>query len=225
MRTLELAAVSKTMIPAHDYLSARVGRRVRLQALLGVTTLTVFASSISIFQLSAQPIINPAQAWGPINNGICMAISVVRTSNASWHDVEFDLALRNVGCKDVHLNLGLMLGNGKEQQPVALQITLKDTKGVARDFSYSLAAGVIGGRIDDFLVALPAGATYVMRFNLERFCCRTQQVKLGVGHYRLAARFEGKGARSLNLDTPGIARLSFWKGIVRSNSVEFEVSP
>jgi hypothetical protein len=199
-------------------------RRFIVNALV-VATLTFFSGFFSYLPLLAQPIINPAQACGPTNNGICMALSAVRTGRTSWHDVDFDLAFRNVGSRDVILNLGFMLSNGKVQHPAAVQLTLRDSKGVAREFSYTSGLGAIGGRMDDLPVALPSGATYVMRFNLERFCCRAQQVKLKTGRYRLTARVEGRGARSLNVDTPGIALWNFWKGIVRSNSVEFEVSP
>lgn len=200
-----------------------IDRRPIVKA-LGVAALTFFFGLFSYPPLSAQPIINPAQTWGPTNNGMCMALSAVRTVNTSWHDVEFDLAFRNAGTTDFFLNLGFTLNNGKQQHPDAIQITLTDSKGRAREFDYSSGLGGIGGRIDDLLVAFPSGATYVMRFNLERFCCRAQQVTLKAGRYRLSAHIKGRGARSLNSDTPGIALLNFWKGLARSNSVEFEVS-
>jgi hypothetical protein len=50
-------------------------------------------------------------------------------------------------------------------------------------------------------------------------------VALGAGHYRIAARFEGKGPRYLmNGDGPRMAHMNFWMGVLQSNTAEFEVS-
>jgi hypothetical protein len=49
-------------------------------------------------------------------------------------------------------------------------------------------------------------------------------VRPGSERYRISARFEGHRATSLNLDTPGIALVNFWKGTVQSEVLEFEVS-
>jgi hypothetical protein len=49
-------------------------------------------------------------------------------------------------------------------------------------------------------------------------------VTLTPGRYRILARFQGEGARTTNLDMPGVALMNFWKGTVQSNPVEFVVS-
>jgi hypothetical protein len=43
------------------------------------------------------------------------------------------------------------------------------------------------------------------------------------GQYRIGSRFVGTGAMSINSDTPGIGLMNFWKGILRSNSIVFQV--
>lgn len=40
---------------------------------------------------------------------------------------------------------------------------------------------------------------------------------------QIQARFDGQGARSVNLDTPGIALLNLWKGTLQSNALSFDV--
>jgi hypothetical protein len=49
-------------------------------------------------------------------------------------------------------------------------------------------------------------------------------LKLAAGRHRIAARFEGQEARTVNLDMQGAALLNFWKGTVESNVVDFVVS-
>jgi hypothetical protein len=78
------------------------------------------------------------------------------------------------------------------------------------------------GRVDDFIVALPSGGTYILRIDLAQLSLYPK-LELRPGRYQLAVRFEGKGLQWLNLDTPNIAVWRFWKGIAQSNSVEFEI--
>lgn len=68
---------------------------------------------------------------------------------------------------------------------------------------------------------------YAIRVSLDQYWSSATKefgIKLGRGRYRLEARFHGQGAQSLNLDTPGVGLLNFWKGTLRSNSLAFEIS-
>jgi len=152
-----------------------------------------------------------------------MAISPVRLGIAIQQDVEFYLAFQNIGAKDFVLNLGMMLGNGKVQEPGAIRLILTEPNGQTREFQCSNVRA-IGGRVDDFLAALPVGATYILKLNLNQYCCSTPGVKLAAGRYRIAAQYKGMGAQYVNLDTPGIRLLNFWTGSLQTNPLEFEIA-
>jgi hypothetical protein len=106
------------------------GRKCAL-ALFAVTALASVQSCLFSSRLSAQPIINSEQVWGPTSDGMRMAISAVSPGNAP-HGAEFFVAFQNAGSKDVVLNLGFMDSNGKEQYPGAVQLTLTDSKAQAK---------------------------------------------------------------------------------------------
>jgi hypothetical protein len=171
--------------------------------------------------LSAQPIISPQQVWGADSDGVRMALSAANPA-ASPSGAEFDLAFQNIGSKDALLNLGIMVGGF--QEPWAIRLILTDPNEKTREILYrSPRVGVIRGRADDFIVALPARGTYVLRIDLAGLSAYPK-LKLRAGRYRLAALLEGKGPQFLNLDTPGIGGWPFWKGIAQSNSVDFDIS-
>ena len=190
---------------------------------LFVTTTLALAASFNCSPLSAQPIINPMPIWSPATDGMRMAISVVKPGIATQQDIEFYLAFQNIGSKDFVLNLGMMLGNGKVQEPDAIRLMLTDPNGQTREFQCSKVPA-IGGRVDDFLAALPVGATYVLKLNLNQYCCIAPVVKLTAGRYRIAAQFKGRGAQFVSLDTPGIRLLNFWTGSVQTKFLEFEIA-
>jgi len=134
------------------------------------------------------------------------------------------VALQNTSNADFVVNLGSMLANGKVMWPQAVRLVLTDATGHTRELHFfDRRYPVIAGRIDDFIVALRAGATYSFPVSLDQYL--SPAMKLGPGRYRIAARFEGHGAMSLNLDTPGIGLMNFWKGTVQSDTLEFEVAP
>ena len=81
--------------------------------------------------------------------------------------------------------------------------------------------------MDDFPVALRAGSVYTLRLSLNQYwspATKEFELKLTDGRHRIAARFEGHGAETTNLDMTGVALLNFWKGAVQSDGVDFEVS-
>lgn len=188
--------------------------------------MTMFTPSavLVIFGLSpvfAQYTINPEQAWGDVRDGMRMAIST--SDRTIHHDSAFYIAFQNVGSKDSVLNLGIMLSNGEVSEPSAVLLTLTDSAGHDTGLSCQKLS-VIVGRPHDFIVALPAGATYVLKLKLGE--CQSPifpTLKLKAGRYRIAARFEGKEAQ-YNLDTPGLRLLNFWKGVLKSNSQEFDLA-
>ncbi len=168
-----------------------------------------------------------AGEWGSANAGLRMAISSVSPATERIEEPQFCVGIENVGDSDVVVNLGSMLSNGKVMFPEAVRLLLTDLRDATRELQYfDRRYPGIAGRVDDFIVALRAGSVYTIRVSVDRYWSPTTKewgIKLASGRYRIEARFEGHGARYLNLDTPGIALLNFWKGTLQSNSLSFEV--
>jgi len=168
------------------------------------------------------------QVWGATSNGLRMAISPVMSGAMPSQEAEFYVAFQNVGDKDVVLNLGTMLANGKVHFPDSVRLLLTDAQGKTRElwFSDKRYPG-IAGRVDDYTVALRNGAIYVLRLNLDQYWSPSTdefESRLDPGHYRIAAQFGGTGAKIVNGDMEGVELVNFWKGLLESNRLEFDVS-
>ena len=168
-----------------------------------------------IFSAAANPVSRAAadcgRAVGDIE--ICLASS----------GSTLELALRNVGERDVTLNLGYMMANGKVQLPTHIAMKFTDAKGQTRIFQFAdKRYSAVAGRIDDFIVPLRSGSTYTLQMTLDQFWCQQTNefsIPLHSGKNYLTARFEGSGANYVNLDMPGIKLMNFWLGEVDSNMV------
>jgi hypothetical protein len=120
-----------------------------------------------------------------------------------------------------------MLANGKVMLPDAVHVMLTRPSGASCELDYvDPRYPGVAGRVDDFIVAQPAGAEYRLRLTGDRLWCASTgefQARLPTGEYRVTARFAGQGATTDNLDMKGAALLNFWKGTVRSGEVSFEI--
>jgi hypothetical protein len=119
----------------------------------------------------------------------------------------------------------MMLANGKAMFPSAVRLALADRAGNSREL---IIAPRVTGRVDDFMVALPVGATYAFAVSLDQYWSEGTKglgLKLTPGRHRISASFVGNGAMTGNVDMKGLALLNFWQGTVRSSVVEFEVAP
>lgn len=164
-----------------------------------------------------------SESWGPTTEDLRMSTSVDK--NSVDGNIGFTVSIQNVGDKDVILNLGIMLANGRKQYPTEIHPALVDSKGVSRDLR-SREPGIVAGRVDDYLVPLRIGSTYTVSLRLEDYWCPATeefQLKLAPGEYYLSARLEGKGARSINRDTEGSALMGFWEGNLESGTVGFRI--
>lgn len=132
-----------------------------------------------------------------------------------------ELAFRNVGDRDVALNLGVMMANGKVQLPNRIAIKFTDAQGKTRLFKFSdKRYPGVAGRLDDYVLPLRAGSMYTLQLTLDQFWCQETKefsVPLLSGNNYLTAQFEGTGAHAVNLDMPGIKLMNFWLGNVESN--------
>jgi hypothetical protein len=129
--------------------------------------------------------------------------------------VAFDVSLKNAGTDDFVLNLGHMLANGKVMMPDAVRVTLTPSAGRSCELHYfDRRYPGVAGRMDDFIVALPAGAVFTLRLTGDRLWCAAEQwpeAALPPGRYRVKARLEARGAVTDNLDMKGVALLNFWQ--------------
>lgn len=165
--------------------------------------------------------------WGAANAGLRMALSLAPQASDVLKGPEFDIGIENIGKDDVIVNLGLMIANGKVMFPDAIRLFLIDVHGNTRELRYfDRRYPGIAGRADDFTVALRTGAVYTLRVPLDRYWSPSTEeleLELAPGRYEIQARFEGAGAQFVNVDTPGIALLNFWKGTLRSNTLSLEI--
>lgn len=194
---------------------------MRAQAkLFGLLLIVAIAVDVSSGPLSAA-----GQSWGSSESGLRLGISLEASDTVRPKAREFLVSFQNAGDSDFVLNLGFMLGNGKVMFPSAVRLILTDPAGTRRELE--AAAAPVGGRMDDFIVALRRGSTYTLRLAFAQYwspSTKETELTLTKGRHRISARFEGHGARRVGLDMPGVALLNFWKGTAESNTVEFDVS-
>ena len=165
-----------------------------------------------------------SQQWGAPVDGLQMSISAGDYSNVGVP--KFQVAVRNLGARDVVLNLGIMLANGKVQLPDRIRLNLTDAGGRTRELHFfDKRYPGIAGRVDDYVVPLRVGSTYTVTFDLDQFWSPDAgdvQPRLPPGRYQIAAQFEGVGAKAGNSDTPGMKLMNFWTGKLQSNALTVE---
>ena len=165
-----------------------------------------------------------SQAWGEASDGLQMRIEP-ESSRAAVPT--FRVAFRNSGDRDLVVKLGITLANGAKQYPNAVVLMLTDAQGKSRQLD-SINPAFIAGRVDPFILLLPAGATFSVPIDLARYwaaASRQFEYKVTAGTYTLEAHFTGKSVsgQEANLDVQGISLMPFWKGTIASNRLRFEV--
>jgi hypothetical protein len=181
-----------------------------------ITPLIVVISLAQVFALSAHSASwrsQEANDCGRPVNGVQMCL----TSSGS----NLRLAFANVGDRDVTLNLGVMMANGKVQLPDRVAVKFTDAQGKTRLFRFGdKRYPGVAGRLDDYVLPLRVGSTYTLQLTLDQFWCpetKEFSIPLLSGNNYLTAQFEGTGANAINLDMPGIKLMNFWFGKVESN--------
>jgi hypothetical protein len=161
------------------------------------------------------------QQSGAVTDGLQMSLSVSKSSNPD--DPEFEVAIRNVGEKDVTLNLGIMLANGKVQLPEKIRLNLADKSGKTRELFFSdKRFASISGRVDDYVVPLRSGAAYTFKLRLDQFWSPGTQefeMKLKSARYEMSAQIQADGPGHFNTDMEGMKLMNYWKGKLESNTV------
>lgn len=178
---------------------------------------------LSLFLLTAKSHGQAAEAekWGLAVQGLQMSISAISQEKSVVP--EFRVAIRNMGTKDVTLNLGMMLANGKVQIPTGVRLILANPTGKKRELHF--AEPNIAGRVDDYVVPLRVGSMYTLQVKLNQFWSpntKETRLKLETGKYEVSAQFEGSGAKTHNTGSESIALMNFWKGKLQSNVSSFQ---
>jgi hypothetical protein len=182
--------------------------------LLGIGWVLLSLSSAGAVDKTAK-----ADEAGTAVTGLRMSLSA--TGSATAGDLDFRLALENVGERDLTLNLGMMLANGKPLRgralfPTNIRLELTDAAGKTRELQYM--GPNVAGRVDDYAVQLRVGSSYTLRVPYNQFWFPVGQqsaLELEAGDYQVRARYEGSGA----MHDSGKFILNYWQGDVRSNAV------
>lgn len=152
--------------------------------------------------------------WGKLVDGLRLGIHLAKD--------RVSVALENVDPNDLVLNVGLMLGNGRKQLPTAIKLRLTDTAGNTRVLERNV--GGIAGRVDPFVVPLPAGGRYTLACALSDYI-DTDPAKIGVplaaGAYRVSATFVGTPVEKGN--TSGLALMTYWTETVTSGETKLTI--
>jgi hypothetical protein len=165
------------------------------------------------------------QVWGRALSGLQMTIYIDQAESTQSKVPKFKVELRNHGETDLVLNFGAMLGNGRKQYPSAVDLSLTDAQGKSRRLDLLLPS--VAGRLDPFVLPLPAGAAFSIPVVLDNYIVAEDvNYKPRPGTYFLEAQFTGRGVsqQEANLDVKGIALMPYWTSTVASNRVQFEVS-
>jgi hypothetical protein len=108
-------------------------------------------------RVSPQSSLPASRAWGPSSDGLRIAILATSTPVPAI-SAECLISIQNISDTDV-VNLGWMLANGKVMFPSAIRLFLTDPAGDTRELQFfDRRYPAVVGRIDDFTVALRAGA-------------------------------------------------------------------
>jgi hypothetical protein len=165
----------------------------------------------------------------PENPAGALELSVTPITNEPGGVIAFRVALENTGDRDVVVNLGMMLANGRVQLPDAIRLVLTDSAGNSKELHHSdrKYAG-IGGRVDDYAVPLRVGSSYSIKLRLDNYWCpATKEFQFDhlAGKYHVRAELIGRGSQNINRGTEDLRLLNFWRGELRSEDVELVIRP
>lgn len=130
------------------------------------------------------------------------------------------LTLRNAGASDTAILLGRMLSNGQRYEPRELVVELtRSGRAEPEDLVFRGVSGV-AGRIDHWVVPLPARAAFTMTLQSSDFVSTTQPTP-SEPPAAVRIRLVGRAVTAdLNVDMVGMKAWRVWTGSARSNLVQ-----
>ena len=135
---------------------------------------------------------------------------------------EVVLSIRNPGTTDTAVLLGYALGNGQRYLPRELIVEIKrDGNADFEQLLYNGTPSGIVGRIDHWVVTLPAGASLVLPLRATDFSANAAGFRTLTGPpEELRVRLTAQAITSdLSVDMAGMKSWRLWTGTVVSNSL------
>jgi hypothetical protein len=154
-----------------------------------VATLLLFLGGLSAAQ---EP---KANDWGNSVHGLQMRIYLDQAATGQSKVPRFKVELRNVGEKDLLLNLGTVTHNGGQQYVTALSLILVDPQGKPQwlELKRTLLGGDAGK--EPLFLPLPVGATFSFPVKLDNYWAAATSKEFDYkgkpGTYRIAAHLRG----------------------------------
>lgn len=176
--------------------------------------------------------------WGTTTNGLRLAVATVKSEYRNHEeelsdlpgkhdDIEFRVALQNVGDKDLVLDLGSMIGNGPHQcYSTMVTLSFTDSSGVTNVLKDNCGRRPgVAGRMDHFVAPLPIGCTYILKVSFDNYWFSATNSSLKPGEYQVKAMFEGKAVtrESVNTGMEGLKLLRYWTGKAESGTIQLKV--
>jgi len=184
---------------------------------IALTALFLLAS------IGARNQVSPVTPASKPEESIGLALSIQADTPERSGALKLRVTLENTGDKDVYVNLGTVLGNGRIQRPEAIRILIADGTGGQREMHYAdKDVPGVAGRMDDYPVPLRTGSTYSVALELGDFWCpktKEHAIVLQPGTYEVRAQFLGAGAQH----DGGIPSLPYWTGTLESKHILVEI--
>ena len=160
---------------------------------------------------------------GPPVGGLCLRLEVPASKDPKKPPDHFSIVVENVSDRDLNVRLGYSVNNCRSHHPDSLELIARADGEAARRLIYFDGRGAIGGRVDPFVVPLPAGASYTLRCPFKNFVdpSSLRPIDVKARDYRIAASLAGKPVtrNDVNLDTLGQTMIPCWQGTIHSNEV------
>ena len=154
-----------------------------------------------------------AQGSAPPPAALSLALSCGEQSS------EVTLTIRNPDQTDTAVLIGIALANGRWYQPRELVMELRRSGSPEVEELLYKGATNIAGRVDHWVIALPAGATYALTLRATEFVS-TSAARAGAPPEELSVRLTGRPITSdLNVDMTGMKAWRLWTGSVSSNAL------
>jgi hypothetical protein len=145
--------------------------------------------------------------WGSAVNGLQMRISVDSSAVDQSKVPKFRVELRNVGEKDLLLNLGTKSLDGRHQYLTAVSLILEDEQGELQWLELRRSVPVGDPGTETVALPLPVGAVFSFPVDLDDYRLATSKEsaaqKLKPGTYLIAAHLKGF-SRVVRVAEPGV---------------------
>jgi hypothetical protein len=169
-----------------------------------------------------------ASSGGQTVDGLRLRLEIPARKEPRKPPEHFSIVIENVSDRDLNVRLGYSLNNCRSHHPDSLELIARAIGEAPRRLIYFDGRGGIGGRVDPFIVPLPAGSSYTLRCPFKNFVDRKslRPIDLQARNYRIAVSLTAKPVTKsdVNLDTLGQMMIPCWQGTIHSNEVQASVA-